>query len=52
MLWYTPVTPLEGRLRQEDHEFEDRLVYITRPCLQKKKEKSMFFCGEDKWHSI
>lgn len=30
-----------GRLRKEDHKFEDSLGYIGKPCLvhQKKKKK-------------
>jgi hypothetical protein len=26
--WYTPVIPTCGKLRQEDHKFNDSLVYI------------------------
>jgi hypothetical protein len=31
-----PVTPVLGRLRQEDHKLEVNLAYIERPCLKKK----------------
>jgi hypothetical protein len=32
-----PIIPALGRLRQEDHKFEDRLRYVARPCLKKKE---------------
>jgi hypothetical protein len=37
--WQTPVIPAQGTLKQENHEFEDSLGYIVRPCLKKKKKK-------------
>jgi hypothetical protein len=35
-----PVSPALGRLRQEDHKFENSLGYITRLCLKKTKNKN------------
>jgi hypothetical protein len=39
--------PALGRLRQEDHQFEVSMGYVTRPCLKnknknKKKTKQNF----------
>jgi hypothetical protein len=33
------VIPALGRQGQEDLKFQDSLVYIVRPCLNKKKKK-------------
>jgi hypothetical protein len=33
------VIPELRRLRKENHEFEDSLVYMARPCLKKTKSK-------------
>jgi hypothetical protein len=38
-LWYLPVIPALGELRQEDCEFESSLAYIGRLCLKKKEKK-------------
>jgi hypothetical protein len=38
--WHMTVIPALGRLRQDDHEVKDSLVYIVRPCLKKKKDNS------------
>jgi hypothetical protein len=35
--WHISVIPAFGRLKQEDHEFEDSLGYIVRTCLLKKR---------------
>jgi hypothetical protein len=35
---FTPVIPVLGRLRQEDHEFEARLDYIERSVSKKRKK--------------
>jgi hypothetical protein len=35
---YTPVIPVPKRLRQKDHEFEDSLAYMVKPCLQNQKK--------------
>jgi hypothetical protein len=34
-----PVIPALRRLGLEDHELEDSLGYIARPCLKRKEEK-------------
>jgi hypothetical protein len=31
--------PALGRLRQEDHQFEVSMGYVTRPCLKNKNNK-------------
>jgi hypothetical protein len=36
--WYITVIPALGRLRQEDHEFEE-LGYQLRSCLHKDKTR-------------
>lgn len=40
-VWRHPyVIPMTGRLRQEDHQFDNSLSYIAKPCpLFRKKEK-------------
>jgi hypothetical protein len=35
----TYLVPALGRLRQEDHEFENSLTYAMRPYLKKRKRK-------------
>jgi hypothetical protein len=35
---YIPAIPVLRRLRQEDLKFKDRLSYIGRLCLKKKKK--------------
>jgi hypothetical protein len=39
--WCTPVIPILGRLRQEDHKFEDSLGYTVRAYLKKKVRKKI-----------
>jgi hypothetical protein len=36
---YIPAIPVLRRLRQEDLKFKDRLSYIGRLCLKKKKKR-------------
>jgi hypothetical protein len=31
-----PIIPSHGKLKQEDHAFEDSWGYITRPCVNHK----------------
>jgi hypothetical protein len=38
-----PVIPALGRLRQEDHEFQTNLGYITRPYPKKKEKRKKSF---------
>jgi hypothetical protein len=38
-MWYMHIIPAPGKLRQENHEFEDNLSYMARPCLKKEKKK-------------
>jgi hypothetical protein len=38
-LWYTPVIPALGSLRQEKHEFKASLGYIARACLKTKTKE-------------
>jgi hypothetical protein len=47
-LWYTPVIPVVGRWKQEDHKFKAILCYITGSRLawatyqDKKKNRSQY----------
>jgi hypothetical protein len=36
--WYTPVTPVLGRMGQEDYKFESCLGNTVRPSQKKKKK--------------
>jgi hypothetical protein len=38
MWWHKLVTPVLGRLRQEDYTFETGLGFTARLCLKKQKE--------------
>jgi hypothetical protein len=45
MSWLVPVFPALGigRLRKDDHEFEARLGYIERPCVQIKLKIKLLY---------
>jgi hypothetical protein len=45
MWWYTPVIPVFGRQKQENHEFVDHLGYNRKIPVSMKKEnaKSSYF---------
>jgi hypothetical protein len=40
--WYIPVIPACRIMRQEDHELEVSLDYITSPCLKRNKNYLQF----------
>jgi hypothetical protein len=40
--WCKPVIPTQGKLRQEDCEFEVSLGYIVRPVSKKERKKKTF----------
>jgi hypothetical protein len=33
-----PLIPALGKLRKKDHEFQDNLGYVARPCLKTQKQ--------------
>jgi hypothetical protein len=39
MLWFMPIIPAFGRLRQEDHKFKSQPELHSEACLERKKEK-------------
>lgn len=51
-LWYKPVIPSHGRLRQEDHKFEASQGFLPSPCLKHNCLRFVVcLCCPDKMHT-